>query len=349
MKLAILCLALAVGAPPANRVLLLDNDELIEGDTQKVGNSYRIRRTTGELSIPAARVVADVADRNAAFLLLRQRMKANDPGDHVRLARWCLAHQLLDRAIEEAEAAAKLKAEDKPFRALVCEPIKRQAEVLATMPKTPPAAAPPAGVEPADTPSLDIGPESLALFVMKVQPILMNTCASCHAGDGGGKFKLIRTAAAGVANKHILQANLAAVSAFLNREQPGASALLTKAVSVHGNTGLPPIKDRQAAAYRHLEAWAFQAAGQPVPVAPPAPMAPATVVQAAPPAKEPMKPNEFASEAPPTPVVVGAPVATDTMTPIKPPTTTPMQPAKTESADPFDPAIFNGPAKPPKL
>src|SRR5262245_66687732 len=107
MKLAILCLALAVGAPPANRVLVLDNDELIEGEAQKVGNNYRIRRAAGELSIPATRVVAEVADRDAAFLLLRQKLKANDAGAHVRLARWCLAHQLPNRAVEEADAAAK--------------------------------------------------------------------------------------------------------------------------------------------------------------------------------------------------------------------------------------------------
>ena len=99
-------------------------------------------------------------------------------------------------------------------------------------------------------------------------------------------------------NKSALQNNLAAVNAFLNRDQPSASALLTKAVTVHGNTGLPPIKDRQQAAYRHLETWAFQAVGQPVPAAPPAALPAATIASAPPlPTKEmPAPENGFASE-----------------------------------------------------
>jgi hypothetical protein len=54
------------------------------------------------------------------------------------------------------------------------------------------------------------------------------------------------------------QQNLAAVLAQLNSEQPTASPLLSKAVSVHGKVGemtQSPLKNREVAAYRSLEEW----------------------------------------------------------------------------------------------
>src|SRR5260221_2333101 len=115
--------------PDKGHVLLLDNDELLEGDIERVGERYRVRQGTGEMSIPAARVTGLVADRDAAFQVLKQRLKPNDANEHLRLARWCLSHQLPQRAIEEADVAAKINTEPR-FRVVNCEPIKRQAAVM---------------------------------------------------------------------------------------------------------------------------------------------------------------------------------------------------------------------------
>ena len=87
-----------------------------------------------------------------------------------------------------------------------------------------------------------------------------------HAGEKGGKFKLTRASTPG--NRTALQSNLATASAFLNRENPSASILLAKAVTIHGDSGVPPIKDRQQPSYRHLEEWARTATINPVVSAP---------------------------------------------------------------------------------
>src|SRR5258708_1155517 len=86
-------------APPtAEKVLLLDNDLLIEGDIRRVGNDYRIRKGTGETIIPASRVVEVVADRRQAFKVMRERSNPRDLDERMRLIRWALEQGLRDEA-----------------------------------------------------------------------------------------------------------------------------------------------------------------------------------------------------------------------------------------------------------
>ena len=190
---------------------------------------------------------------------------------------------------------------------------------------------------PADLPqaSVDLTEEALGQFATKVQPILMNACANCHANGRGGAFKLTRSYDAAVLNRKTLQQNLAAVIAEVNLGQPQNSPLLSKAVSVHGPLEQAPFKNRQAAAYRTLEDWVRntladnpQLVEQPqarpaVPAAAAAPAAPST-------------PTPFA-EARPTPI-------NDQTTPVKaqaPAAPTTAAPAAPEPVDPYSPDAFN--------
>jgi hypothetical protein len=98
-------------------------------------------------------------------------------------------------------------------------------------------------------------------FVSHVQPILMNTCAKCHCRpDHPSAFKLAR-AAVGYADPEATSQNVVAAMAWLNRAEPAASPLLVKAVTAHGGQRRPALYGRSHPAYRHLEAWATQAAG----------------------------------------------------------------------------------------
>jgi hypothetical protein len=93
------------------------------------------------------------------------------------------------------------------------------------------------------------------MFATRVQPILMNTCARCHATGRGGKFHLAQVFENTISNRRTLERNLAAVLAEINVNQPEASRLLIKSVSDHAHTGQAPLRDRQAAPYRTLENW----------------------------------------------------------------------------------------------
>ncbi|HLW64239.1 MAG TPA: hypothetical protein VKS79_02895, partial [Gemmataceae bacterium] len=269
MKKLLICLGLFLGLghvcaaePASGKVLVLDQERILEGDIDRVGNRFRIRRSSGETWIPATDSMALVADHKTAYELLKKRANLRDADERYRLARWCLTYGLRPQALAEAEAAANLRPKDKD--------LARLRDDLKQLPAIPTPAAPvnlpePAPMEPGE---VDITPESLSLFVSKVQPILMNVCATCHATGHGGSFKLSRTYSNSALGQRATLANAAAATSFINRQQPDASILLAKAITAHGDASAPPIRDRQFPAYRHLDDWVHMALGQPIKSAP---------------------------------------------------------------------------------
>jgi hypothetical protein len=148
-------------------------------------------------------------------------------------------------------------------------------------------------------------------FPTKVQPLLTNLCASCHAKpDYAGTFKL-KPIPPGYADADAARANLAATAAHLNRADPSASDLLTKSITAHGGQKAAALPRPPHPAHETLALWAHGMAaadGSATPTAIPTPK------PALPPAVFVSKPRVN------TPMPAGVP----------PPVT-----------DPFDPATFN--------
>lgn len=324
-------LAVCAAEPMTGRVLLIDYDRVIEGQIERDGAKYRVRQNGGEMSLPATPTMVLLNDRESAFQLVKSRANLNDVRERVRLARWCIANQLKPHAVQEAEAALALEPDSRALKRFV-EEVKAQASLStpSSVAETKPA---PKLAAPEST-NVDVNPEAFSLFVTKVQPILMNACAQCHTGERGGSFKLLRTT---YGDKHATQTNLAAVSAFLNRDQPSASAILARAVSVHGDSARPPLRDRQSPAFRYLEEWARLATGRPLTPAPPATI-PADAIADA----QPLPAIPVGKSAPDTPPVTVSPMRDEKLVPAKgrEPTKAPEAP-KSEASDPFDPVQFN--------
>jgi hypothetical protein len=312
-------LAAAPVAPPAGpvvgRILVLDNDKLIEGEIRRAGEAYSIRRNGGETIVPAGRVVDVVANRKDALRSVRERANLRDPDERLRLVRWCLENGLRDEALVEAEELVKFRP-DARTRDLVAG----LREMRISPPK--PAVAPPPATAPdrvVEVEPPDYNREAYPGFVSKVQPILMNTCASCHVGGQGGNFTLVRVTDGG---RKATLVNLAAVLRQIDRKDPAASPLLVKAVTPHGKATRAPLHDHQSPAYQNLEAWVSQA-----------------VIL-----------DELPAPSLATPKLEGGPKPE----PKKGPATrfgeTSTSQAKpepqTEAKDPFDPAIFNGTIQP---
>lgn len=92
-------------------------------------------------------------------------------------------------------------------------------------------------------------------FNETVQPVLSNTCTSCHArADHPSGFKLTPVSDR-YADADGMRANAAAAAAFVNREDRGASPLLVKALTPHGGQREPGIRGPEHPAYRNLERW----------------------------------------------------------------------------------------------
>src|SRR5262249_1494116 len=117
-------------------------------------------------------------------------------------------------------------------------------------------AAPQEEPEPLPLATVELTANALSLFATKVQPILMNTCAGCHATGRGGSFKLVRAFEAGSLARKTTQQNLAAVLTYLDPEQPLNSKFLLKAVSAHGSdVSKAPLPGRDSPPFRALEEW----------------------------------------------------------------------------------------------
>lgn len=139
---------------------------------------------------------------------------------------------------------------------------------------------------PAKLPPGDFNTVAAKTFPTKVQPILSNLCASCHAKpDYAGTFKL-KAIPTGFADADAARANAVAAVVHIDRAGPSASDLLAKCVTAHGGQKLPACRDRSHPAYATLELWAHGmtlAEGSPVPVVVPAvkpPLPPAVLVAA---------------------------------------------------------------------
>ena len=321
----------SASSPATGRVLILVNERILEGDIEKVGDRYRIRRIVGETWVPGEQVLCLCRNLEEALVYLRTRANLRDADERMRLARWCQLHGLRAQALEEAIAAVELRP-NHPESLHLLRCLQRSAAVPAPAQTSQPADKAEAVSNPA--PALDLSSEALGLFTSRVQPILMNTCATCHAAGRGGNFKLARVFEESLANGRATQQNLAAVLGQINRDRPQASPLLTRAVSVHGDADPPPLKGRQTAAYRILEDWVrMTVADTPVEEGP-APVASLATPEARPFAEVAPKPEP----GPATP----APVSTSTLDPKN--GSAANFNARTPapgSTDPFDPAIFN--------
>jgi hypothetical protein len=338
--------------PSAGKVIILEGDRTLEGEVERVGDQYRVRRAVGETWLPVSCVVRLCADNADALNYLRGRTNLDDPDERLRLAQWCIDRGMQEQALVEVRAAVQMR----PGHAASKHLLERLQQQPAPNP-TPATTTLPSGAEGAPPAAVDLTVETLAQFTTKVQPILMNTCAGCHAMGRGGAFKLTRVSDAVGHNRKAVQQNLAAVIGQVNPQQPQNSRLLTKAVSLHGDMDkTPPLPNRQAASYRALEEWVrltvennpqlqehVVALPPAVPLAPPAPpqakQGPGSEPKPAPSgfASE-QRPEPAATETGPKPIAGGQPAGTNPKTPLK--NAEEKAPAA-DSADPYDPNEFN--------
>jgi hypothetical protein len=204
-----------------------------------------------------------------------------------------------------------------------------------------------------------------------VQPILMNTCVSCHSNGRGGSFQLHRGHDGGA--RAATLRNLAAVLAHVDPQRPHLSPFLIKSISAHGPSAVPPIggKKSESIPFRTLQDWVertlasnphLRERGEPEPRWTPEPQ---PVVNKAPlPTPTTKDRPEVLSKAEVVSRDVPRPAAVQTM-PMAPKSAAPLgtsagekgspvivsEPRKEDPAaprpnDPFDPEIFNRQGRP---
>ncbi len=324
-------------------VLVLDNDRTLEGDIERVGDQFRLRRGEAVSWVPPQASAVLCANLNEAYLVLRQRANLRDPDERIRLAQWCVGRGLKEEAIQEARGALELKPEYGPARRMVrhLESMRQsEAAELARGGKVPQEA------EMSTSLALEMTAPSLGVFTSKVQPILMNACASCHATGRGGDFKLARVYTTNTANKRITQQNASSVMSQITPGQALASPVLVKAVSVHGDQTQPALRGRQTEPFRILESWVQQVSREHMANRPKDAEGGVIAVTRGNAASNSgeirtaeYRPdnNAFASAPSSRPAQVP-----EVNPPAPPPQAKPSNPSSPSNSDPYDPDIFNG-------
>ena len=319
-------------SPSATRIVVLDNENLVEGAVARVDDGYEIRRSVGgDITVPAKRVLAVVADRKGAFAVVAERANLRDADERLRLARWCAANGLATEALSEARIAARMRP---GFKA--AEQLAQTLELTTSRVPTPtdPAVVPAKAESPKsdtvkDIATIEYNSESFPMFAAKVNTILMNACASCHARDEAKVFRLTRVGGRSGATK-----NLMAALPHVNPKDPAASPLLVKSLTPHGNGSEAPFKTRAHPAYQTMETWVRFARSPEGTLAPETPL--------------PDEPRKLPALGPGDQVIPAA-----VKNPMQPgdafgveSKSVPGQPVKARADDPFDPAIFNGNVRP---
>ncbi len=198
----------------AGHVLLLQSDRGLEGDIEKIGEQFRIRRGTSEVWLSPDKVARLCADWEDAYAFMKTRANLGDPDERLRLARWCQLNNLKEQALIEAKVALEMRPGHADSRHLVTMLTRALASLPSTFPKLPVARP---GKVAVTAPGRDISSDSMALFTTRVQPILMNTCVQCHSGGRAGHFDLVRTEGG---ERSAAQANLASVLDQVNMDNP---------------------------------------------------------------------------------------------------------------------------------
>lgn len=313
--------AAAAGQTPPTQAVLLDDLTVLEGQVQAGGGMVQVTPAVGSpRMVKAKQILFAGADRPAVYAYLAERVPTKTAADHVKMANWCDRAGLADRAAVHAKSAAGLAPGDADVAALA-----RKLGEKATAAPTGVVQASAVVAKPTPV-TVDLPAAARVGFGPKVQPILMNLCANCHAAkEYAGAFRLSRVSE-GYANPEASATNLRAVAGQLNPADPLNSPLLTKAVTPHGGQTKPALVGREHPAFAHLERWVRTAV--PVPTQP-------VVAAVPPPLPEPAKLPRLAKAEPvaPPPPPPTPPVVAVAPKPLPP------KPIANPN-DPFDPAAF---------
>lgn len=263
---ASLLLASAEGSEPTSSarspgVLLLYNGNLLEGTISKEEGIYVLTTPTSEIRIRSDRVLFAGESPIAAYEYQRSQMTPATADRHLELAAWCLRKRLWPQMARELMDARSLDASPVQLARL-----EQQLEVATTPSRHKETSgedlvelthARTAQRKALEAVPRQISDEAFEQFMRKVQPILVNNCATsgCHQSGGKQEFQLDRSLVHGQGNRQTTLRNLAAALELINHDVPMRSQLLTVPVSPHGGAKQPVFSSRQVQLRRQLEIW----------------------------------------------------------------------------------------------
>jgi hypothetical protein len=322
-------------AAPVDGLLLLKNGETLPGTISRSGDFYLVATRESEIQIRIYDAEAVCRNLDEAYRFKFAKINQHSADDRLALAQWCLDRKLYGLAARELTEAYKI--DDLHPRVKLME--RRLKAELAEPKPTPQPATPVAAAglseEELEKIARSISAESLHDFTTRIQPLLVNYCATagCHGPKAASSFQLHRVYLNERNDPRLVRLNLHAVLAQIDKKNLPASRLLTVPLSPHGGAKKPLFHTHNAEHYHTLAGWTARAVG-------PASAMPSTARAVTMPGAAGGALLQRLPIAPPTNIadspVVAPPPSSNDKTPPQP-----QSPPAERSEDPFDPAAFN--------
>lgn len=257
------------------RILLLQNGKVVKGAVRQTTAGYVVNVPGGQMVLPFDQVKFNADDLEDAYRLQRSSLPERPVSAHIELARWCYTNGLPDQACKQLREVLRIEPESTTARTM----LQRINDKLLATKELPAVTARNGEYSMLGNPRLGMPEETLgglpreaALeFVAKVQPLLVNRCATsgCHGVGAGNSFELIRTKLGKAPPKAHSERNLAAVLELVDREQPLSSPLLTK---LRGESNFKGVRQSHGGLSREqtqtLRNWIEAISQKPPPIIP---------------------------------------------------------------------------------
>jgi len=213
-------------------VLVMRSLELAEGIIHLKNGAYHVQTDGGNLIVPKANVQFECGSREEAYLLLKPRVVPNNPSDHISLAKWCARNELFEEARDEIQSAIRLNPDNSENKLLLKEveqlldPYRTPGDVDGTRPdRFDFSSAMLQRVEPLGGMTRNQARE----FTSRVQPILLNGCATarCHREGNREQLSFKLSPLSRYQSNSITKQNYDRILTRIDRDHPERSPLLT--------------------------------------------------------------------------------------------------------------------------
>ncbi|HAH46015.1 MAG TPA: hypothetical protein DCM07_14415 [Planctomycetaceae bacterium] len=223
-------------------LLLMKSGRMVSGEISESAGGYLVKNPTGSMVVPFESVLFEAKDLHEIYLKQRASMKYPTANSHLDLARWCITNELYEEAKSELRDAIRLEPKRSEPQLMLRRLMGVSAENQPTVQEKIQETLIRKQLESSDeaTSLTGISREQSALFVRKIQPIMLNKCgnANCHGNAAKSEFRLTQVTRRYGNHRIYAEKNLAEVLKWIDLEDPLRSQLLTKSEQDHPQQGI---------------------------------------------------------------------------------------------------------------
>ena len=223
-------------------VLLMSTGRILSGEIGESAGGYFVKNPAGNILVPYDSVLFEAKDLHELYVKQRNSMKFPTANTHIELARWCITNKLFEEAKAELRDAIRLepkRSEPQLMLRRLAQPSANNQPTVEEKIKETILKKQLSQSEEA-TSLTGISREQSAIFVRKIQPILLNKCgnANCHGSAAKSEFRLTQVSRRYGNHRIYAEKNLAEVMKWIDLDEAARSQLLVKPEQEHPQQGM---------------------------------------------------------------------------------------------------------------